>query len=158
MALNQEYRLFSNVNCYYKSCRYQGIAFTSTDLLTQDELAKAIRSRFADFDYWQNANVESSPPLDCHANQFLKQAFDPARKGLIIAYPEQWLCRWSPANQSTFWGHLSRHYGGAPVIVLAKDVPSTVELLEPYFKPQPVDAYEARLWISKYQSLQTKTL
>lgn len=141
------------ISSYYGFCRYQGLVITSNDLMVQEKLSATLHQHYPDFDYWHHPGMGSTPALNCYVTEFCQCAFHTPRQGLLIVDPEQWLSRWNLPNQGTFWSRLSGHYAGYPVIVLAKDAIATTQLLETYFKPQSLPSAEARLWVSKYQSL-----
>lgn len=141
------------ISNYYDFCRYQGIVITSNNLMDQDKLSATLRQHYPYFDYWHHPSIDPAPSLDCYITEFCECAFHTPRQGLLIVDPEQWLSRWNLPNQGTFWSRLSGHHAGYPVIVLAKDVIATTQLLETYFKPQSLSSAEARLWVSKYQNL-----
>lgn len=136
---------------YYTSCRYQGVVFTTKDLVITDALANTLRSHFESFECWQQPGQAPAPPLECYVSVFCRRAFQCERSGLIIVEPENWLFQWNKANQQSFWSDLSGHYGRFPVIVIARGGSETTGFLERYFRAAPFDDDTVRGWISKYQ-------
>lgn len=151
-----EYTMSNNsltgvLRSYYQSCRYQGVVFSSSNLVQNSRIQNEVRNIFPDFENWVIPGLESAPNVNCGITEFFRMALTKDRQGLIINEPENWFYKWTTANKKAFWCELSQHYGRSPVIVIAKDVETTTTLLESYFHVYPVTLNSARFWVSNHQ-------
>lgn len=138
------------VDEYYHACRYLGVILTVRSLPLGLNLYNAFCEKYHDYDRWNAPGESSAPPLDSYATDFSRRVFITERCGLIINEPENWLYQWSTNNQKGFWCELSHHYGRSPVIVIAREVDATTNLVQNYFQVIHVALDTARFWASNH--------
>jgi hypothetical protein len=134
---------------YAPNVRYRHLAFSSKELPVLDELAIAIKKILPDYTVWDGNNpTPLAPEAHCSRFDFIQQAFDIQRMGLIIVRPDQWLRHWSLLDKQAFWSALSTRHRGHPVVVIFSGGNDFAKQNNHYFIPHALQGTAVTLWTS----------
>jgi len=134
---------------YAPNVRYRHLAFSSKELPVLDELATVIKKILPDYALWDgNQLTNQVPSLQCSRFDFIQQAFDAPKTGLIIVRPDNWLRHWSLLDQQAFWSALSARHGGHPVVVIFAGGNDFAQQNNHYFASHALQGTAITLWTS----------
>lgn len=134
---------------YAPNVRYRHLAFSSKELPVLDELASVIKKILPDYALWDGNQPNSQEPdVLCSRFDFIQQAFNTPKTGLIIVRPDQWLRHWSLLDQQAFWSALSARHGGHPVVVIFTGGNDFAQQNNHYFAPHTLQGTTITLWTS----------
>lgn len=134
---------------YAPNVRYRHLAFSSKELPVLDELASLIKKILPDYAVWDgNQPKQKIPDAHCSRFDFIQEAFDIPKTGLIIVRPDQWLRHWALADKQAFWSALSTRHGGHPVLVIFSGGNDFARQNNHYFIPHSLQGTAVTLWTS----------
>jgi hypothetical protein len=134
--------------------RYRNLGFSSKDFAVLNQITQTLKTLLPDYTVWDvnQPNLNNTPPQTCSRKDFIEQAFDLSRTGLIISEPDFWLSRWHILDKQAFWSALSTRFGGHNVIVVFPENHAFAQINQHYFYSKTLDSTPITAWIS------TKTL
>jgi hypothetical protein len=130
--------------------RYRGFAISTYVIEELPQIIDTLKILLPDYTLWELGQQEA-PQLPIHRIDFVENAFETHKAGLIIYLPENWMFDWPKLEQRAFWSALSETYGKHTVIAVFADTFETTPLVEAYFNVKSLSSLSIRLWISKYQ-------
>ncbi len=134
---------------YAPNVRYRHLAFSSKELHVLDELASLIKKILPDYAVWDgNQPTSQVPDAHCSRFDFIQEAFDIPKAGLIIVRPDQWLRHWALTDKQAFWSALSTRHGGHPVLVIFSGGNDFARQNNHYFIPHALQGTAVTLWTS----------